>query len=91
MNVRAHAYISGNVQGVFFRYETKKQAEIYGVNGWAKNLPDGKVECIFEGEKENVEKIIEFCEQGPTAANVTSIDVEWEEWKNEFDDFQIRY
>jgi acylphosphatase len=88
---RAHIYVSGNVQGVFYRYETKKQAELYSVNGWAKNLPDGRVECLFEGEKEDIEKLIEFCRQGPPAAYVDDVDIQWEDWKGEFDDFQIKY
>jgi len=88
---RAHIYVSGNVQGVFYRYETKKHAELHGVNGWARNLPDGRVECLFEGEREDIEKTIEFCRQGPPGAHVDDIDIQWEEWKGEFDDFQIKY
>lgn len=91
MRSRAHIYVSGNVQGVFYRYETKKHAELHGVNGWARNLPDGRVECLFEGEREDIEKTIEFCRQGPPGAHVDDIDIQWEEWKGEFDDFQIKY
>jgi acylphosphatase len=88
---RAHIYVSGKVQGVFYRYETKKYAELHSVNGWVRNMPDGRVECLFEGEKEEVEKIIEFCRQGPPAAHVDDVEIQWEEWKEEFDDFQIKY
>ena len=91
MNSRAHIYVSGNVQGVFYRYETKKQAELHSVNGWARNLQDGRVECLFEGKKEDIEKMIEFCRQGPPSAQVDDIDIQWEDWKGEFDDFQIKY
>ena len=91
MRSRAHIYISGNVQGVFYRYETKKHAELHGVNGWIRNLPDGRVECLFEGKKKDVEKTIEFCRQGPPAAYVDDVDIQWEEWKGEFNDFQIKY
>jgi len=88
---RAHIYVSGNVQGVFYRYETKKYAELHGVNGWVRNLPDGRVECLFEGEREDVEKTIKFCRQGPPAAHVDDVDIQWEEWKGEFDGIQIKY
>jgi len=87
---RAHIYVSGNVQGVFYRYETKKHAELHGVNGWVRNLPDGRVECLFEGEREDVEKTIEFCRQGPPAAHIDDVDIQWEDWKGEFNDFQIK-
>jgi acylphosphatase len=88
---RARIYVSGNVQGVFYRYETKKHAELHGVNGWTRNLPDGRVECLFEGEKEDVKKTIQFCRQGPPAAHVDDVDIQWERWKGEFDNFQIKY
>jgi acylphosphatase len=91
MKVRAHVYISGRVQGVFFRSETKEKADEYGVKGWVRNLPDGRVEAIFEGEKEKVDKIIEFCRHGPPGAIVKNIEIIWEEWRGEFKDFRIKY
>jgi acylphosphatase len=91
MKVRAHVYVSGRVQGVFFRSETKEKADEYGVKGWVRNLPDGRVEAIFEGEKEKVDKIIEFCRHGPPGAIVKNIEIIWEEWKGEFKDFRIKY
>ncbi len=91
MKTRTHVYISGHVQGVFFRYETKRNAESLGVRGWVRNLPDGSVECVFEGEKENIEKILEFCKHGPPGANVTDIKINWEDYQDEFDNFHIRY
>jgi acylphosphatase len=91
LRTRAHIYVSGNVQGVFYRYETKKHAELHGVNGWVRNLPDGRVECLFEGEKEDIEKTIDFCSQGPPAADVDNVDIQWEDLKGEFNDFQIKY
>lgn len=84
-------YVAGRVQGVFFRSETAHEARIYGVNGWIRNLSDGRVEAVFEGENEKVRKLIEFCKHGPPHAIVTSVDVFWEEYKSEFKDFKMRY
>jgi len=89
--VRAHVYVSGRVQGVFFRYETKSLADELGVKGWVRNLPDGRVEAVFEGEEELVKKMIDFCKKGPPGARVTGINVEWEDYKGEFDGFYIRH
>ncbi|MEM3521916.1 MAG: acylphosphatase [Candidatus Bathyarchaeia archaeon] len=91
MKVRAHVYVSGRVQGVFFRLETKEKADDYGIKGWVRNLPDGRVEAVFEGEKEKVDKIIEFCRHGPPDAMVKNVEIIWEEWKGEFKDFRIKY
>ena len=87
--VRAHVYVSGRVQGVFFRYETRKEAKKHGVKGWVKNLQDGRVEAVFEGEKEDVEKLIDFCRKGPPLAKVDKVEVFWEEYKGEFKSFNI--
>jgi acylphosphatase len=89
--VRAHVYVSGRVQGVFFRYETKSLADELGVKGWVRNIPDGRVEAVFEGEEELVRKMIEFCKTGPPGAMVTDVKVEWEEYKGEFSRFAIRH
>ncbi len=89
--VRAHVFVSGRVQGVFFRANTKRVAEELGVKGWVRNLPDGRVEAVFEGEEEAVKKIIEWCHRGPPAARVDKVEVFYEEYKGEFDDFEIRY
>ena len=91
MIVRAHVWVSGFVQGVFFRYETKAEATRLKVNGWVKNLRDGRVEAVLEGEEEAVEKIIEFCKKGPPGAEVSGVEVKWEEWKGEHKDFRIVY
>lgn len=89
--VRAHVYVSGRVQGVFFRYETKSLADRLGVKGWVRNLPDGRVEAVFEGKEEMVGKMIDFCKRGPPGARVTDVRVEWEDYKGEFDRFSIRH
>jgi len=90
MNVRAHVLISGRVQAVFFRAGIKQMALALGVKGWARNLEE-KVEAVFEGEKEKVDKIIDFCKRGPPGARVFNFKIDWEEFKNEFKDFQIKY
>lgn len=79
------------VQGVFFRSETRYHARRRGVKGWVRNLPDGRVEAVFEGEREDVEYMVEFCKRGPPGARVASVDVRWEGYKGEFQDFRIRY
>lgn len=89
--VRARAVISGRVQGVFFRLETKKAADRYGVFGWVKNQRDGTVAAVFEGTKENVDSILAWCKQGPPIAKVLNVDVKWEEYKVEFDSFEVIY
>ena len=91
MKARAHVYVSGMVQGVFFRTETQDEAIRQGVTGWIRNRPDGRVEAVFEGEKETVDKLIEFCKRGPTGARVTNVEIAWEGFKGEFQGFRIRY
>ena len=91
MKVRAHVWVSGWVQGVFFRSETRDEAKKRGVKGWVRNLPDGRVEAVFEGEEEAVEELIEFCRHGPPGARVRSVDVVWENCTGEFKGFDIRY
>jgi acylphosphatase len=89
--VRAHVVVSGRVQGVFFRNETQEEAYRRNVTGWVRNLPDGRVEAIFEGEKAEVDVLIEFCRRGPPGARVMKVDVAWENYSGEFKSFSIRY
>lgn len=89
--VRAHVYVSGRVQGVFFRWETRYEANRWKVTGWVRNLPDGRLEAVFEGEKDKVDKLIDFCRRGPSGARVTRVDVLWEDYIGEFRDFRIRH
>lgn len=91
LKARAHVKVSGRVQGVFFRTETQDEAIRQGLTGWVRNLPDGRVEAVFEGEKDRVERLIEFCKRGPPGARVTSVEVVWENYTGEFRDFRIRY
>ncbi|MBC7338593.1 MAG: acylphosphatase [Firmicutes bacterium] len=76
--VRAHVYISGHVQGVFFRATTREQADRLGVAGWVRNLPDGRVEAVLEGPRPAVHACLQWCHHGPPGARVTGVEVEWE-------------
>ncbi len=87
---RAHAYISGRVQGVSFRYYTYHEALKQGLRGWVRNLRDGRVEAVFEGERGGIEKVLEWSENGPPAAHVDSVEVEWEEPSNSLSGFNVR-
>jgi len=91
MKLRIHAFISGIVQGVFFRSETRKVAKNLGIKGWVRNLPDGRVEVVAEGEKDKINNLIEFLKKGSPTARVDNVDVETEEYKGEFEDFNVRY
>lgn len=88
--VRVHVLVSGKVQGVFFRQKTKQQAQSLGVNGWVRNLPDGRVEAVFEGEEEQVKMIIDFCKHGPSRAKVTNVDVTMEHFLGNLSDFKMQ-
>jgi acylphosphatase len=91
MNARASVNFKGIVQGVFFRANTRDFANQVGVFGWVKNLPDGSVEALFEGEKEKIEELMELCKTKQPIAHVSDADVTWEEYKGEFSAFEIRY
>lgn len=89
VKARAHLYISGRVQGVFFRNSVADLAESLDVAGWVRNLSDCRVEAVFEGEKDNVLKIVEFCRRGPPGAYVRELELKWEKWAGDFLDFKI--
>ena len=89
--VRMHVFVTGIVQNVFFRVNTVERAQELGVTGWVKNLPDGRVEVVFEGPKENVEKIVEWTKKGPLDAGVKNVEIHQEKYSGEFDDFKIKY
>lgn len=76
--VRVHVWISGRVQGVFFRQETASAARAAGVAGWVRNLGDGRVEAVFEGEASSVGPVIEWAQTGPVMARVEEVQVEEE-------------
>jgi acylphosphatase len=87
VKARVHVFVSGRVQGVFFRQKTKQQAQSLGVNGWVRNLQDGKVEAVFEGEEAAVKALVEYCHHGPSSARVDKVEVNYENYVGEFSDF----
>ena len=89
--VRARVIIEGRVQGVFFRHHTQEMAFRLGIKGWVKNRRDGSVEAVFEGDRERVDPIIRWCDQGPSEAIVKNVSVTWESYTGEFDDFFVTY
>ena len=86
---RAHIFVSGRVQGVFFRRNIKNKAEKLGLTGWVKNLADGRVEAVFEGDKDKIEEIIKWTEGGSFLAKVENLEVVWENYENDFQNFKI--
>ena len=90
MRVRAELSINGRVQGVFFRQSTLETALRLGLTGWVKNMADGSVAIVAEGPGEAVRNLLEWCRQGPPAAEVASIEVEWSDATGEFERFRIR-
>jgi len=87
---RTHVYVSGTVQGVFFRHYTRERALELGITGWVRNLPNGRVEAVFEGEDEAVGEMIAFCRTGPSGADVTSVEIKEENWTGEFKGFVVK-
>lgn len=75
---RAHVFVSGRVQGVYFRATTQETAREAGVDGWVKNRDDGRVEAVFEGPESAVEELLGFCHEGPPAAAVDEVEVTYE-------------
>ncbi len=88
---RAHIRVSGRVQGVFFRYTTKEVAERNGLAGYVRNLADGRVEIVAEGEREQLEKLIAWSRRGPAGASVEGLEVKWETPLNSFSTFRITW
>ncbi len=87
--IRLHLWISGRVQGVFFRSTMKEEADARGVRGWVRNLPDGRVEAVLEGDEQAVRSLAEWARRGPPAARVERVDVVEEQYTGEFRDFRV--
>lgn len=82
---RVQVLIAGRVQGVFFRSYAQKNAQEIGITGWVRNLPDGRVQGVFEGDADNVEKMIAWCHEGSPASRVDRVEVLEEVYTGEFD------
>jgi len=91
MKARLHVFVFGRVQGVFFRANTRDEALRLGLTGWVRNVRDGSVEILVEGEKETLEELLEWCSHGPVSASVSKVEHEWLENKDEFQGFRIKY
>ncbi|MBF0549617.1 MAG: acylphosphatase [Deltaproteobacteria bacterium] len=88
---RAHAIVKGWVQGVFFRAKTSEEAFRLGVTGWVRNLNNGDVEAVIEGEIKAVEALVAWLHRGPSRAQVTDVNVDWSAATGEFKNFNTRY
>ncbi len=88
---RAKVIVKGIVQGVNFRYYTQRQAAKFNLTGWVKNLPDGSVAAVFEGEEADVNAMVLWCRRGPSAAHVTELIEQVEEYRGEFSSFSVKY
>jgi len=86
---RVHIFVSGKVQGVYFRQNTSLKAQELGIVGWVRNLSDGRVESVMEGLEVNIDKMISWCKSGPKDALVTDVKIMNEEYKKEFFTFDI--
>jgi acylphosphatase len=91
MKIRTHLLISGKVQGVFFRSRLQREATRLGVTGWVKNLSDGRVEAILEGEVLEVNQVIAFCQRGPSYAKVKDVTVKRESYTGDFNNFRVEW
>ena len=87
---RVHVYVSGRVQGVYYRATTRDTARERDVDGWVKNLDDGRVEAVFEGDPEDVDAMVEFCHEGSSRADVTAVDVTAETPEG-LDGYEVRW
>jgi acylphosphatase len=91
MNTRISVVVHGRVQGVAFRHHTCRRALELGVTGWVRNLPDGSVEGLFEGNDPAVKALVDWCRQGPPASRVDRVELCEQAYGGEFADFNIRY
>ncbi|MCW4053069.1 MAG: acylphosphatase [Candidatus Bathyarchaeota archaeon] len=89
MKARVHLFVTGKVQGVFFRSETRRRAMKLNVTGWVRNLKDGRVEALLEGNEEGVDALIDFCRCGPSGAIVMNTEIIFEKYTGEFKNFRI--
>jgi acylphosphatase len=88
---RANIVVSGLVQGVFFRAHTQREAAALRLTGWVRNLNDGRVEILVEGEKDKVEKLISAVRVGPPMSRVEAVDVSWMDYRGDFTEFRVTW
>ncbi len=88
---RVHVLIEGRVQGVFFRAHTRDQARARGLKGWVRNLPDGRVEALFEGDQTALHGMLAWCRKGPPYSYVDTVEVNWQPYQGDLADFMIVY
>ncbi|MFA5867559.1 MAG: acylphosphatase [Actinomycetota bacterium] len=88
---RAHIFVSGHVQGVFFRAAAAETADGLDLCGWVRNLSDGRVEIVAEGNKEAARRLIDWCYEGPPAAQVAGVEIQWETPTGEFTTFEQKH
>lgn len=86
---RAHVYVSGGVQGVFYRDSARREARQLGLDGWIQNLPDGRVEAVFEGPSRSVRRMVRWCEEGPPHASVENVEAEFGEARGDLRGFEV--
>ena len=91
MYSRAEVKFYGKVQGVFFRANTERKAIELGLVGWVKNFEDGSVQAVFEGPKDKIMEIINWCSKHQPYAKVDNVELAWESYRNEFDNFEIKH
>ncbi len=89
--VRAHVFVEGRVQGVFYRDSARRRAQELGLTGWVRNLPDGRVEAVLEGDASAVAATVAYLREGPPHAQVRSVEVAYEPFTGEFSDFSVSY
>ncbi len=89
--IRVHVWVTGRVQGVCFRYAVEEEARARGITGWVRNLPDGRVEGVFEGDEPGVRDMLMYCRSGPPYAEVSHVEVREEPFQGEFRGFEIRH
>ena len=88
---KIHIFVTGRVQGVFFRQSTRVMAIKNNVNGWVRNLDDGRVEIVAEGKKQNIDNLTIWCKTGPANSRVDEFELSEENYTDEFENFEVRY
>ncbi len=89
--LKVQVFISGRVQGVNFRHYTQKEASSLGLTGWVRNLPDSRVEAVFEGNSEAIHRMVAWCYSGPTLADIENVEVDYFAPTGEFSSFEIKW